>query len=162
MKNILALIILTLSISVFSQQDKPLSKAVLTSSFVDINGNEVTFAEILKKHQGKKTVLEVWASWCSDCVAAMPKLKELQKNNPKVDFVFISMDKTFEDFKKGVEKHQLTGDLYFSKTPWKKSEFAKNIKLDWIPRYMVFDEKGQVLLFKAIKPTEKQLIESLK
>ncbi len=42
--------------------------------------------EILKKHQGKVTVIEVWASWCSDCVKAMPKLKELQANHPDVDY----------------------------------------------------------------------------
>jgi thiol-disulfide isomerase/thioredoxin len=31
---------------------------------------------------------------CGDCVKAMPKIKELQANNPDVDYVFISMDKT--------------------------------------------------------------------
>jgi thiol-disulfide isomerase/thioredoxin len=145
----------------FAQEHK-LNDAVLKSSFVDIDGNEVSFTEILGKHKGKKVVLEIWASWCSDCIKAMPELKKLQKKFEKTDFVFISMDKTFEKFKEGIEKHKLQGEHYFSKTPWKESEFAKNIKLDWIPRYMIFDEKANVILFKAIKPNDKKLIELLK
>jgi len=160
MKKSSLLIFLLFSTMLFAQQ-KPLNDAVLQSKFVDMNGNEISFVEILGKHKGRKTVLEIWASWCSDCVAAMKKLKELQKKHPDVDFVFISMDKTFKAFQDGVEKHQLKGDHYFSKTPWKKSEFAKNIQLDWIPRYLVFDKKGNVLLLKAVKPDDEKLINIL-
>ena len=161
MKKIV-LSILILSSSLLFAQEKQFKETVLKSTFINLKGEEVPFYEIIEKHHGKKIVLEIWASWCSDCVAAMPKVKELQKKNKEVDFVFISMDKTFEDFQKGVKKHKLIGDHYFSKTPWKKSVFAKNIKLDWIPRYILIDEKGKIALFKAVKPDDKKLIELLK
>jgi len=160
MKKLSLVILLFISTMLFAQE-KPLNDAVLESKFVDIKGNEISFVEILGKHKGKKVVLEIWASWCSDCVAAMEKVKELQKKHPEVDFVFISMDKSFKAFQDGVEKHQLKGDHYFSKTPWKESEFAKNINLDWIPRYLVLDESGKVLLFKAVKPDDEKLINIL-
>jgi thiol-disulfide isomerase/thioredoxin len=38
-------------------------------------------------------VIEMWASWCKDCEKQCQN-KELQANNPDVDYVFISMDKT--------------------------------------------------------------------
>ena len=161
MKKFSLLFFLLISVSLFSQEQK-LNEAVMKSSFVDIDGNEVSFAKILEKHKGKKFVLEIWASWCSDCVKAMPDLKKSQKKYDKTDFVFISMDKSFDKFKEGIEKHELKGDHYFSKTPWKESEFAKNIKLDWIPRYMAFDTSGKVALFKAITPKDEKLIEFLK
>jgi thiol-disulfide isomerase/thioredoxin len=162
MKKFILLLILFANTMLFAQE-KEFSNTLLQSSFVDLKGNEVKFEEIIGKHKGKKVVLEIWASWCSDCVAAMPKVKLLQKKyGKKVDFVFISMDKNFDAFKNGVKKHQLKGDHYFSKTPWKESEFAKNIRLDWIPRYLVLDESGNILLFKAITPDDKKLVKLLK
>ncbi|HFS67948.1 MAG TPA: TlpA family protein disulfide reductase [Flavobacteriia bacterium] len=161
MKKILLIFFLLTSTMLFSQ-NKKFNETILQSSFIDLNGNEINFEEILGKHKGKKIILEIWASWCSDCVAAMPKVKALQKKyGDTVDFVFISMDKSFKAFQDGIEKHQLEGDHYYSKTPWKESEFAKNIKLDWIPRYLVLDEEGNILLYKAVKPDDEKLIQLL-
>jgi hypothetical protein len=42
------------------------------------------------------------------------KKKELQANNTDVDFIFISMDKTADKWKVGIEKHQLIGDHYMA------------------------------------------------
>jgi hypothetical protein len=39
-------------------------------------------------------------------------IKELQANNTDVDFIFISMDKTADKWKVGIEKHQLRRPLY--------------------------------------------------
>jgi thiol-disulfide isomerase/thioredoxin len=40
------------------------------------------FEETRRKNDGHRNV-----SWCKDCVKAMPKIKELQANNPDVDYV---------------------------------------------------------------------------
>ena len=32
-----------------------------------------------------------------------------------------------------------------------KGEFGKSIKLDWIPRFIVVDKKGNISLFRAIE-----------
>jgi thiol-disulfide isomerase/thioredoxin len=45
-------------------------------------------------------VIEVWASWCGDCVKAMQN-KDLQTNNPNVSYLFLSMDKTADKWKAG-------------------------------------------------------------
>jgi thiol-disulfide isomerase/thioredoxin len=55
----------------------------------------------------------MWASWCGDCVK-MPKIKELQANNPDVDYVFISMDKTADKWLTGIDKHELKGDHFMA------------------------------------------------
>jgi hypothetical protein len=78
-----------------------------------------------------------------------------------IDYIFISMDKTADAWKKGIEKHQLKGDHYFSKTPWKKSAFCTDINLDWIPRYMVIGKDGSVKLFKATKATDKAIVKAI-
>lgn len=113
-------------------------------------GTEMTFKEILKKHKGKTIVIEVWASWCGDCVKNMPKIKELQANNPNLAYVFLSVDKTQEAWKNGIEKHEIKGEHYLIPDGMKGS-FGKAIELNWIPRYMIVDKKGKIALFKAIE-----------
>jgi hypothetical protein len=48
--------------------------------------------------------------WCKDCVSNANK--ELQANNPDVDYVFISMDKTADKWITGIDKHELKGDHF--------------------------------------------------
>jgi thiol-disulfide isomerase/thioredoxin len=75
------------------QKKTTFSKEALSETLLATDGSQVAFQDILKKHEGKTMVIEMWASWCKDCVKNA-KIKELQANNPDVDYVFISMDKT--------------------------------------------------------------------
>lgn len=140
------------SVSCSNAQKKDFSKEALDGKLTNPEGKEVTFADVIKKHKGKTLVIEIWASWCGDCVKAMPKLKELQTNNPNVDYVFISMDKAMDKWTAGVEKHELKGDHYWvNDEKGMKGSFGKAIDLDWIPRYIVLDKKGKIKLYRAIE-----------
>lgn len=125
------------------------------------DGSQVAFQNILKKHKGKTLLIEVWASWCGDCVKAMPKIKEVQANNPEVSYVFISMDKTADKWKLGIEKHEIKGD-HFMANDQMKGIFAKAIDLDWIPRYIVVDKTGTIVLYRAIETDFDLINETLK
>lgn len=133
-----------------AQENKQFTKDALSKNLTTVENKQLNFREILKKHEGKVTVIEVWASWCSDCVKAMPKLKELQANHPDVDYVFISMDKEFGKWQAGIEKHELKGDHYWAEDGM-KGEFGKSINLDWIPRYIILDKDNKVVLYRAIE-----------
>jgi thiol-disulfide isomerase/thioredoxin len=161
MKKI-ALLIIAFSIFSCSQAQKTeFSKEALSETLLATNGKQVKFQDILKKQKGKITVIEVWASWCGDCVKAMPKLKELQANNPKVSYVFISMDKTADKWKQGIEKHELSG-LHFMANDGMQGVFGKAIDLDWIPRYIIIDKTGKIVVYHAIETEFDQINETLK
>lgn len=146
-----------------SEAPKTFSKASLKEKVTDVDGKELQFTDVLKKHEGKVTVIEIWASWCSDCVKAMPKVKEMQAAYPNVDYVFISMDKAFDKWKAGIEKHQLVGDQYWvNDEKGMKGSFGKSIDLDWIPRYMIIDKEGKITIYCAIETDFDQLIATLK
>jgi thiol-disulfide isomerase/thioredoxin len=150
MKKIIYLIaIITLNIACSNAQ-KSFSNEALLYKIKTENDTEVTFREVLAKHFGKTIVIEFWASWCGDCVKNMPKLKELQANNPDVDYVFLSLDKTADAWKKGIEKHELKGDHYLI-SDGMKGAFGKAVNLDWIPRYIIVDKTGKIALYKAIE-----------
>jgi thiol-disulfide isomerase/thioredoxin len=122
------------------------------------DGSQVAFKDIIKKQKGKTTVIEVWASWCGDCVKAMPKVKELQANHPEVAYTFISMDKTSDKWLAGIEKHELKGDHYMANDQM-KGVFGQAIDLNWIPRYIILDKTGKIVLYRAIE-TDFELIDA--
>ncbi|MGH2666853.1 TlpA family protein disulfide reductase [Flavobacterium sp.] len=156
MKKLLCLFsFVLLNISCSSAQSK-FSTEALNSSLTTAEGSQITFQDIIKKHKGKTVVIEIWASWCGDCVKNMPKLKELQSENTNVDFVFLSCDRTMETWKSGIEKHELIGDHYLIPDGM-KGAFGKSIDLNWIPRYIVIDKKGKVALYKAIETDHEQV-----
>jgi len=151
-KIILSIFVITLTTACSNAQKSEFSKEALSEKVVADDGNEIQFQEILDKHKGKAVVIEFWASWCSDCVKAMPKIKALQAENPTVDYVFISLDKNAEKWKSGIEKHELKGEHYWiSDIDGMKGNFGKAVDLDWIPRYIIVDKTGKIALYRAIE-----------
>jgi thiol-disulfide isomerase/thioredoxin len=159
MKKILALLVAIVSFSCSNAQKKTFSKEALSENLVALDGAEIPFKTILEKHKGRTIVIECWASWCGDCVKAMPKVKELQEKNPDVVYVFLSCDKTSDKWIEGIKKHELKGDHFFIKDGMKGS-FGKSIDLDWIPRYIIVNEKGEISLYRAIE-TDFDLIQKV-
>ena len=73
------------------KQDFP--DSVKNLSMLKLDGSHVDFASVLKLHQGKKVIIDFWASWCRDCIIGLPKLEKLkQKTGDKVVYIFISVD----------------------------------------------------------------------
>jgi thiol-disulfide isomerase/thioredoxin len=149
------------SFSCSHAQKTTFSKEALSETLLAKDGNQVAFQDILKNYNGKTLVIEVWASWCGDCVKAMPKIKELQANNPDVAYLFLSMDKTVENWKIGIAKHELKGD-HFMANDQMKGVFGKAIDLDWIPRYIIIDKTGKIVLYRAIETDFEKINSTLK
>jgi thiol-disulfide isomerase/thioredoxin len=159
MKKLFALVIAFATFSCTSNAQKTsFSNVALSETLLATDGSQVAFKDIIKKQKGKITVIEVWASWCGDCVKAMPKVKELQANHPEVAYTFISMDKTSDKWLAGIEKHQLKGDHYMANDQM-KGVFGQAIDLNWIPRYIILDKTGKIVLYRAIE-TDFELIDS--
>ena len=91
----------------------------------------------------------------------MPGVKELQANNPEVDFVYLSLDKSQVAWKKGIDRLQIKGEHYFMQSGW-KGAMGTFLDLDWIPRYMIIDKQGRIKVFKAIETTDITLLNNLK
>ena len=161
MKKLIALFLVILSCACTTNAQKTtFSKTALNETLLAPNGSQVAFKNILKKHKGKTVVIEVWASWCGDCVKAMPKVKEMQAAHTNVDYVFISMDKTADKWKSGIEKHALVGDHYMANDQM-KSVFGKAMDIDWIPRYIIIDKTGKIVLYRAIETDFDKINETL-
>ena len=162
-KLIYLFVIIMTTISCSNAQQNYFSEETLKEKLVTPEGKEITFKDVLDKHKGKIILIEVWASWCSDCVKAMDKVKEIQNNNPEVDYVFISMDKSMESWKLGIDKHEIVGDNYWVKDEkGMKGSFGKSITLGWIPRYIVVSAESEVKLYNATEKDFDKIIKELK
>jgi len=137
------------------------SEAALKDEFITIDENVVPFSAILEQHKGQTIFIDVWASWCKDCRKSLPKVKELQQEFSEMSFVFLSLDKSLGAWKKGIQTYNLQGDHYFMQSGW-KGAMGTFLDLDWIPRYLIVDPDGKIVVYKAIKTTDKNLRKYLK
>ena len=159
MKKIIATLALGLGLTSCQAQTE-FSKESLTAKLINIENQGISFEEILKQNQGKTVVIEVWASWCSDCIKSMPLVKDLKEKYKEVAFINLSCDKNFEAWKSGIEKFEVSGDNFLIPDGM-KGEFGTSIKLDWIPRFIVINKEGKIVLFRAIEKDFDKIIESI-
>lgn len=144
-------------------QDKTsFSAEALSTKMRTLEGNEIAFKDVLARFKGKTIVIDVWASWCPDCIKGMPKVHALQKQFPEAVYLFLSYDRADDKWKQGIEKYNVNGEHYHVGTNMKQGAFAEDIDLDWIPRYMVVDKTGKIALFRAIEADDEKLIATLK
>jgi thiol-disulfide isomerase/thioredoxin len=136
--------------------------STLSEKFTALDGSEMTFQNILDKHEGKTVVIDVWASWCSDCLKGLPLVKQLQEKTATDDlaYVFLSVDKKKESWKAAITKRNIKGDHYFTPTGM-KGTFGKSIDLDWIPRYMVVGKDRSIKLYRAVKANDSKILEAI-
>nr|WP_321222323.1 TlpA disulfide reductase family protein [uncultured Psychroserpens sp.] len=137
------------------------TQEALNDTFVDIEGELVTFQNILEKHKGTTIVIDVWASWCRDCIVGLPDLKALQNEYKDVTYIFLSMDKTQKSWKNGIKKYKIEGVHFYMPQGW-DGPFSNFIDLDWVPRYMVIDGESNIKLFRAIKANDPKIKQHLK
>lgn len=160
-KILLSLFVIISSISCTQAQKTTFTKEALSNVMMATDRSDITFEKILSENKGKIIVIDVWASWCADCLKGIPKVKELQEKNKDVVFIFLSMDKTFDKWIFGIEDQVLYGKHYLI-SDGMNGVFGKSIDLDWIPRYMIVDQTGKIALYKAVEADDAKITETLK
>lgn len=142
-----------LSVKLAQASSKP-GQPAINFTYPDVAGKQVSLTDF----KGKVVIVDVWATWCVPCKKEIPALKEMEAAYRGQDVVFMSVsvdeakdDQKWKDF---VVAEQLKGvQLYAS--GW--SAIAKNYDIKAIPRFMVFDKKGNIVSTDAPRPSGKEL-----
>lgn len=136
---------------------KPADKAI-NFTYPDINDKQVSLTDF----KGKLVLVDVWATWCGPCKREIPALKQLEEEFRGKDIVFMSVSvdemKDKEKWKKFVTDEGLAGVQLFA-GGW--SDIAKNYQIKGIPRFMLFDKKGNIINVDAPRPSEPKLKETI-
>ena len=138
------------------------SELAINDTIYNVNNSPFSIKEVLDTYQGKKVLIDVWASWCADCVKGLPSVRNLQKEYPEVIFLFLSVDKNKNAWKNGIERFQMKGAHYNLPKGLKSGDFVDFIDVGWIPRYLVIDAQGKIALFKATSASAAAVSEALK
>lgn len=101
----------------------------------------------LQDLRGKIVLLSFWASWCGECNAEIPKLKELYKafgNDKRFVMMGLSLDnstQTLRNFVKSQEMNWTQGFL----GDWSQSKIPSLYAVSFIPTAYLIDQNGIVV-----------------
>lgn len=160
MKKILILIAVVVLANCKQRVETQFSEHALNDVLLTMEGQRITLQEVLTKYKGKKILIDVWATWCGDCLKSLPSLTKLQRGNPEVIFLFFSIDDTIEQVKLGIQKYKVKGEHYWLPKKW-DSSVSEFLGLSWIPRFLVIDEKGKILVFNETTVNSEVILNAL-
>ena len=96
---------------------------------------------------GKYVVYDFWATWCPDCRADVPAMKELYaKYGDKVTFVGISFDTDSEKLDAYVAENGISWLQLSDFVAKKESKVGEDFRVKWIPSMYLVGPDGKVLL----------------
>jgi len=128
--------------------------------YINLKKETYTLEDIIKKNKDKIIYIDFWASWCAPCRVAMPASKKLKKDykNKDVAFIYISIDKNLNEWQKSSEEETL---LFYENNllaiNYPKANFYENLKLKTIPRYLLYNQKGNLIHQNAPGPDSKEI-----
>ena len=127
-------------------------------ALTDLNDKEVKYEQLPLK--GKLLFIDIWATYCPDCRKELPALETLQEDykTEPITFVNISVDRDKEAWKTMVKEKKLRG-IHLYASPETKELFKELYDLRSIPRYMLIDEKGNIINANLPMPSDKNLKE---
>lgn len=162
MKKVIYALVFVFLVSCNGEKPSAFPLEALNEQFLTIDEKPITFKEILEKNKGKKMMIEACASWCSECISGIPTVKKLKAENPDVVFIFLSIDKTTPQWKKGIDRFfNIEGQHYFLPSAL-KGGFATSLGIKDIPSYIVVNELGIVSLASATEPGDPRIAATLK
>jgi thiol-disulfide isomerase/thioredoxin len=91
---------------------------------------------------GKLTVVNVWASWCSPCRAEAPTLEEFAIKNPDIQFVGILTRDNLSSAQSFVDRFKISYPTLIDDAVI--SSFRGSLPANAIPTTLVIDSNGRV------------------
>lgn len=133
----------------YSQQTQSDFLLNAKDSLVHRSGKAITFPDLLNEHRGKYIFIDFWASWCAPCVRALPDIVNIKNKmgNTDIIFIFISIDENENVWRNAEERLISVGYEYSFVSPgFSGSALQKEFNIQQIPRYVLFDREGRLLL----------------
>lgn len=102
----------------------------------------------LSDFKGKYVVLDFWATWCPDCRADVPRLKEIHKAyaSDKVAFLSISFDTDKDKWTSYISDNRMNWAHGSELKKWKETTVSSLYCVKWIPSIYLIGPDGKVIL----------------
>ncbi len=136
---------------------KPADEGV---KFLSINENEKSLAPLINRNfKGKVVYVDFWGTTCGPCLLEFrdftKPLKEHYRNNPKLEYLYVSQGNEYL-WKKQVAEYHVTGNHIFVSGDQYRSLYRTAVKNNsaqiYMPLYLIVDAKGNVAEANAYRP----------
>ena len=108
------------------------------AELVRLDNSSVQFGSLA----GKPMVVNLWATWCAPCIREMPVLRDAQKNNPDVVFVFANQGESADVIQKFLDREGLSLDNVLLDS---RLELSRQTNSKGLPTTLFFDAKGVLI-----------------
>jgi thiol-disulfide isomerase/thioredoxin len=126
-------------------------KEAMSSQVVDTKDQLLDVKQLFKS---KPLLVICWASWCGPCIREIPSEKKLQRiYGDKIDFVYLSFDKSKKLWKDKLQALKLKDDNNYLLTNNFTSDFARFYVIHSIPNYLLYDKNGNKVEIKNLRPS---------
>ena len=124
----------------------------------EITGLSPTGEKIaLSDFKGKLIYIDVWATWCGPCREELPKTRLIEKKykgNNQVVFMYVSVDRDTEAWRTLLKKDKsFSGVQINNPDDGKHKSIGEKYMIGGIPRYILIDQKGNIINSFAPKPS---------
>jgi thiol-disulfide isomerase/thioredoxin len=131
---------------------------VLTS----IDSENINYNKLIEKHRGNVLYVDFWSSGCSPCFEQFKfsdTLHHLYKDKNLVQ-IYISHEPDKRRWLNASKKYNLDPESYLVVNRY-TSQQLENMNIKFVPHYLIYDQKGNLVNDFAPRPSEKSLIQIL-
>lgn len=119
----------------------------------DTDGNPFKLSSL----RGKYVLLDFWASWCGDCRAGIPAMKDLFAGfGAEVEFVSFSFDHDPDAWKSCISESGMQWTQVSNLIKWRDNPVSAAYGIHWIPTMFLINPEGKVsaysLTAEGMKP----------
>lgn len=117
-------------------------------NLIDRDGRKRSLSEF----RGKLLYIDVWTTWCGNCIANFPRGKKLYERlkylqlDSAIQFINICTEDSKADWEEMLRRHSPVGVNFYATD----TVLYKTWKLDAFPHYLIVDKEGRIMSLDAV------------